>query len=127
MTIRTVGMVVVSLTSFLAAAGEASDCPVPSVRQGDQCVLLGDAVLTRTIRVPSDIKLNCKGHRLRPDVAGVLDDPRTAANEFEAAQPALAMLLDGTTGAKDPELRHRGIRFRHLHPCDQGPGRPLRP
>ena len=68
-------------------------CPSPSVPQGQQCVLRGDAVLTDTMWIPSGTKLNCKGYSITPAMPGALDDPRTVANEFVASRPDLAMFV----------------------------------
>lgn len=70
-----------------------SACPPPTLAEGGQCVLTGDVVLDRTLRLPSSTKLNCEGHSLTPAVAGVLDDPRTDALEFEPSQPDLAVFV----------------------------------
>lgn len=88
-----------------------SDCPAPSVSRGGQCVLEGDAVLTDTLRLPSSTKLNCQGHRLTPAVAGLLDDPRTTANEFQPSQPELAILMHRTYDTKIQNCRIEGFDF----------------
>jgi hypothetical protein len=84
--------------AVLSAALVASDqftppsaCPAPTVPQGGQCVMNGDAVITDTIWLASGMKLNCQGHQLTPLAPGILDDPRTAANEFQPSIPELAM------------------------------------
>lgn len=84
-----------SLAALLATRELRADsvCPAPSVPQGGQCVLRADAVLSDTMWIPSGTKLNCQGHRLTPAAAGNLDDPRTAANEFQPSQPELAMFV----------------------------------
>ncbi len=70
-----------------------SPCPPPSVNQGGQCVLKADAVLSDTMSIPSGTTLNCQGHRLTPVAAGILDDPRTVANEFAPSRPELALFI----------------------------------
>src|SRR5207253_7108120 len=84
-----------SLAALLAARELRADsnCPGPSVPQSGQCVLRADAVLSDTMWIPSGIKLNCQGHRLMPVTAGILDDPRTTANEFQPSHPELAMFV----------------------------------
>ena len=99
---RNLGVLVFSLALLLPVHAGAPDpsCPKPTVAQGGECVLAGDAVLHSTLRLASFTKLNCKGHRLTPADAGVLDDPRTADNEFEPSQPEVAILLRHAYGAK---------------------------
>ena len=87
------------------------NCPAPTVAQGGQCVLRGDAVLTQTLRLPSGTKLNCMGHRLTPAAGGALDDPRTTANEFQPSQPELAVLLHRAYDTKIQNCRIEGFDF----------------
>ena len=68
-------------------------CPPPSVNQNSECVLTGDAVLNDTLWLTSGTHLNCQGHRLMPLASGVLDDPRTVANEFQPSRPELALFV----------------------------------
>src|SRR5215471_19076380 len=90
----------ITITAFIAgaclesAAFAQSNCPPPSVAQGGQCVLNRDATLTDTMWIPSGTKLNCQGHRLTPVATGVLDDPRTPANEFKPSRPELAIFVN---------------------------------
>jgi nitrous oxidase accessory protein NosD len=74
-------------------------CPTPTVPDGVDCVLDGDATLSATMVLPSDTKVDCRGHKLTPATAGVLDDPRTTANEFQPSGPEAAMFLDQVHGA----------------------------
>jgi hypothetical protein len=89
----------------------ATSCPAPTVAQGGQCVLLGDADLTETLRLTSGTKLNCRGHRLTPVVVGSLDDPRTVANEFKPSQPELAIFLHRTYDTTIKNCRIVGFDF----------------
>ncbi len=87
------------LTSFLSLALSAANyllganpvCPPPSVGQLGQCVLHSDATLSDTMWLTSGTHLNCQGHRLTPAAPGVLDNPRTTANEFQPSRPELAL------------------------------------
>ena len=88
-----------------------SPCPAPTVAEAGQCVLRGDAVLTETLRLQSGTKLNCKGHGLTPAASGVLDDPRTVANEFQPSQPELAILLQRAYDTKIQNCRIEGFDF----------------
>jgi len=90
--------VFISLLAVLGAGLDATAaCPPPSVAQGPQCVLQQDATLTNTMWIPSGETLDCQGHRLTPAAAGVLDDPTTAANEFQPSQPDLAIFVHGAS------------------------------
>ena len=102
------------LSIALVAADEAaygSECPAPTVPQGGQCVLNADSVIGDTIWIPSGTKLNCQGHRLTPAGAGVVDDPRTAANEFQPSVPELAMFVDRSYGVKVQNCVITGFDF----------------
>jgi hypothetical protein len=46
----------------------AVQCPPPTEKLGNQCVLKHDASLEKTLRLSSDTKLNCQGHKLTPKV-----------------------------------------------------------
>lgn len=96
---------------FVGIAGADPACPAPSVMQRGQCVLLADAVLDKTIRVPSETNLNCRGYRLTPAAPGVLDDPRSPANEFQPSQPPLAILLHRSTGIRIQNCVIEGFDF----------------
>jgi hypothetical protein len=109
--VRTSSFAVFLSLSLIGIASADPACPAPSVMQRRQCVLLGDAVLDKTIRVPSETNLNCRGYRLTPAVAGVLDDPRSPANEFQPAQPALAILVHRSTGIKVQNCMIEGFDF----------------
>jgi len=74
-------------------ATAAAACPAPSVVQGSVCVLSGDTVLNDTLWLTSGTHLDCQGHRLTPVTSGVLDDPRTIANEFQPSRPDLAIFV----------------------------------
>lgn len=102
-----------SMVALLAAHDLRADvdCPEPSVPQGQQCVLRGDAVLTDTMWITSGTKLNCKGYRLTPVTAGVLDDPRTTANEFLPSQPELAMFVHRAYDVKIQDCIISGFDF----------------
>jgi hypothetical protein len=88
-------LLTLSLFALLAARDSyaAPTCPAPSVVQGGVCVLRANAILSDTMWLPSGTQLNCQGHRLMPATTGTLDDPRTAANEFQPSQPELAMFV----------------------------------
>jgi hypothetical protein len=96
---------------FLGIAGADPVCPAPSVVQRAQCVLLDDAVLDKTIRVPSETNLNCRGYRLTPAAPGVLDDPRSPANEFQPSQPPLAILLHRSSSIRIQNCVIEGFDF----------------
>jgi nitrous oxidase accessory protein NosD len=104
--------------AVLSAALVASDgfappsaCPAPTVPQGGQCVMNGDAVITDTIWLASGMKLNCQGHQLTPLAPGILDDPRTAANEFQASIPELAMFVHRSYDVKIQNCVITGFDF----------------
>ena len=96
----------------LVAGGKPDPaCPAPTVAEGGQCVLRGDAVLAETLRLPSDTKLNCKGHLLRPAATGMIDNPRTIVNEFQPSRPELAILLHRAYDTKIQNCRIEGFDF----------------
>jgi parallel beta-helix repeat protein len=57
---------------FAAGAADAPDvqCPPPTEKLGNQCVLKHDANIEKSLRLASDTKLNCQGHRLTPKSVG---------------------------------------------------------
>ena len=75
-----------------------SACPAPSVQDGGPCVLRQDAILSDTMWLRSGTTLNCRGHRLTAVNPGVLDQPRTPANEFQPSQPELALFVHRSYG-----------------------------
>ena len=85
-----------ALTTLLLAASSApvdAACPPPSLAQGGKCILRADAAITDTIWIPSGTTLDCQGHHITAAIAGVLDNPTTAANEFQPSTPELALLV----------------------------------
>ena len=109
--LRTFSLALFLSLALCGIARTAPNCPAPSVLKSGQCVLSGDAVLDKMMRVPSETELNCRGYRLTPAVPGVLDDPRTAANEFQPAEPPLAILLHRSTGTKIQNCVIAGFDF----------------
>src|SRR5437867_2986566 len=103
--------VILPLSGATQEHADNPGCPAPSVSKGGQCVLEGDAVLTDTLHLPSSTKLNCKGHRLVPAAAGVLDDPRTIQNEFQPSQPELAIMVRQAFDTKIQNCRIEGFDF----------------
>jgi len=71
----------------------------------------GDAVITDTIWLASGMKLNCQGHQLTPLAPGILDDPRTAANEFQPSIPELAMFVHQSYDVKIQNCVITGFDF----------------
>jgi len=104
------------LLSVVAAFGAnharaEPSCPSPSVAQGGQCVLNADATISDTIWVPSGTHLNCRGHRITPLLSGMLDDPRTTANEFQPSQPELALFAHQAYGVTIQDCAITGFDF----------------
>jgi hypothetical protein len=50
-------------------SARAMQCPI-GIKQFDRCVLTKDEELTTTLRLASDTKLNCNGHKLTPSTTG---------------------------------------------------------
>jgi hypothetical protein len=62
-------------------------CPPQTKALGGQCVLSGDVRLVKTLRLASDRKLNCKGHKLMPTTTG--------SDISKRSQPEVAIFLNG--------------------------------
>ncbi len=62
-------------------------CPPPTQPQGGQCLLRADATLTKTLRLTSDTKLNCQGHKLVPRSLG--------SGLSQRSVPEVAIFLNG--------------------------------
>jgi hypothetical protein len=72
-------------------------CPVPMCEDnGGHCALLEDATIDAPLELGSFTKLNCKGHRLLPQAAGV-DGP---IGVYAPSVPEVAVALIGTREAK---------------------------
>src|SRR6266498_1212387 len=61
--------------------------PSPTQPQGGQCLLRADATLTKTLRLTSDTKLNCQGHKLVPRSLG--------SGLSQRSVPEVAIFLNG--------------------------------
>lgn len=73
----------------------AAPCPPPTVAQRDgACVLESDVALTRTLRLGSYTRLNCRGHAIVPSVPGV--DGTQA--QFRPSSPEVAILIESGEG-----------------------------
>jgi parallel beta-helix repeat protein len=86
-------------------------CPPPTLERGNQCVLQEDVVLEETLVLASDTKLNCRGHKLTPAAAGVLDEPRTSENEFQPSKPELAILINEANSVTIQNCNIKGFDF----------------
>jgi hypothetical protein len=111
------GIVLVLANSLMAKppdGGKApaeSACPPPTVSKGGVCTLTKDTVLTSTIELPSNAILDCKGKKLTPSVAGVIDNPATSTNEFNASTPEVAILIHNSSGVTVQNCNIQGFDF----------------
>ena len=85
-------------TLATAEARDMVDCPAQTVQQGNYCTLKKDIVLQAPIDLPSDTKLDCKGHKIMPSQAGEPDNPSTQAFDPVFSQPQLAVFMNGVHG-----------------------------
>jgi hypothetical protein len=100
------------LALFAARDAHANTvCPPPSVAQGGQCVLTGDATLSDTMWLTTGTTLNCLGHRLTPMTGGTNDDPRTLTNEFQPSRPELAIFVHAAYNVKIENCHISGFDF----------------
>lgn len=70
-------------------ASTAVACPPPTTSQGGQCVLNGDVTLSKALRLVSNTKLNCKGHRLMPTTI-----PPAGSDLSKRSVPEVAIFLN---------------------------------
>jgi hypothetical protein len=66
-------------------------CPNGTRAAAESCVLDSDLVLTNSIELPSFTKLNCRGHRILPAIAGSGTTPAT----YVPSIPTLAIAIMG--------------------------------
>jgi Right handed beta helix region len=67
-------------------------CPSPTVREGHECVLKQDVVLSSTLILPSQTALNCKKHTITSTSSGTVGDSASRS------APQVAVFLDGAQG-----------------------------
>ncbi len=79
----------------LHRGGSTTTCPPPTEQKKDGvCTLSRDVQLATTLRLPSNTRLNCKGHSILPSIPGV--DGVQA--DFRPSTPEVAILLDKSEG-----------------------------
>jgi hypothetical protein len=87
-------------------ASPAVACPPPTKSQGGQCMLNGDVTLSKTLRLTSNTKLNCKGHKLRPTTI-----PTTGSDLTKRSAPEVAIFLNGVENIQIQNCVIEGFDF----------------